>query len=141
MSDKVPNLRIVVDHLAALYPPAEAPVRSRYQELLRELHGRPHVYAKLSAVLRMNAGKKVPYRLNAHKDRLDVLYETFGPDRVLYGSDWPNSDLSAPYTAGLAVMQEYFNAKGRQAAEKYFWRNSVTAYGWVPRTREQPKGL
>ncbi|HYO81604.1 MAG TPA: amidohydrolase family protein [Bryobacteraceae bacterium] len=138
MSDSVPNLRIVLDHLPALYPPSAAPALARYKQLLQDLQSRKLVYAKLSAILRMQDGKKVPYRLQDHKDRLDLLYQTFGSDRVFYGSDWPNSDPSAPYAASLAVMQEYFSSKPREAAEKYFWRNSVHAYRWKPRSSDQP---
>lgn len=138
ISDQVPELRIVIDHLAAMYRPGEAKARAEYDAALRELHGRPKVYAKLSAVLRMQDDKKVSYQLKDHKSRLDLLYETFGADRVLYGSDWPNSDPSAPYGTSLQVMQEYFRPKGREAAEKYFWRNSVKAYRWVRRDGSQP---
>jgi predicted TIM-barrel fold metal-dependent hydrolase len=138
ISDKVPDLRQVIDHLPGLYPPTDAAERSAYDSHLRELHQRPHVYAKLSAVLRMQGDRKVSYELKDHQNRLDLLYQTFGPDRVLYGSDWPNSDPSAPYTALLSVVQKYFQPKGREAAEKYFWKNSVKAYRWTRRDDSQP---
>ena len=138
ISDRVPDLRIILDHLPALYPPAENAERARFDKALKELQPRRQVYAKLSAVLRTQEGKKVSYGLAAHKDRLDRLYDTFGPDRVVFGSDWPNSDLSNPYRDGLTVMQEYFSGKGREATEKYFWRNSVNAYRWVRRNSQQP---
>jgi predicted TIM-barrel fold metal-dependent hydrolase len=138
ISDQVPELKIVIDHLPALYPPSEEKARGEYHGYLRELAKRPLIFAKLSAVLRMDGDRKVPYELKAHKSRLDLLYETFGPDRVVYGSDWPNSDPSAPYTAVLKVVQEYFADKGREAAEKYFWKNSVKAYGWIRREKTQP---
>jgi predicted TIM-barrel fold metal-dependent hydrolase len=112
--------------------------RREYDRCLSELHQRPLVYAKLSAVLRMIGEKKVSYELKEHRERLDLLYGTFGPDRVLFGSDWPNSDPSAPYTAVLAIVQEYFGGKGLEAAEKYFWRNSAKVYQWVRRDNSQP---
>jgi predicted TIM-barrel fold metal-dependent hydrolase len=139
ISDLAPDLRIVIDHLPALYPPPDQAERTEYDRYLRELHRRPQVYAKLSAVLRKTGDRVVPYQLAEHKGRLDLLYETFGPDRVLYGSDWPNSDPSAPYTAVLAIVREYFDAKGREAAEKYFWRNSARVYRWVRRDNTQPE--
>ena len=139
MSDLAPDLRIVLDHLPALYPPADAAERSTYHRQLKELRQRPKVYAKLSAVLRMQNEKKVSYELKDHKDRLDLLCETFGEDRVFYGSDWPNSDPSAPYTIGLKIMRRYFDGKGRGPAEKYFWKNSIAAYRWVHRDRSQPR--
>lgn len=139
ISDKVPDLRVVIDHLPALYRPRESRESAAYDAHLRELHGRPKVYAKLSAVLRMIDGKTVSYELKDHKDRLDLLTETFGPDRILYGSDWPNSDPSAPYTAVLGVVQEYFKTKSREHAENYFWKNSTRAYRWKARNNSQPR--
>ncbi|MDX1979401.1 MAG: amidohydrolase family protein [Bryobacteraceae bacterium] len=138
ISDQVPDLRVVIDHLPALYEPKEAKDRALFHAHLKELHGRANVYVKLSAVLRMIGDRKVSYELKAHKARLDLLFETFGADRVLYGSDWPNSDPSAPYAAVLKVVQDYFQTKGREAAEKYFWKNSVKAYRWVKRDKSQP---
>ena len=138
ISDRVPELRVVIDHLPSMYPPPDAKDRADFQTSLRELQKRPKVYTKLSAVLNKVDGKTVSHKLEAHKDRLDLLYETFGADRVLFGSDWPNSDLSAPYTAVLGVVQEYFKTKPQEAAEKYFWKNSVQAYRWVRRDERQP---
>jgi L-fuconolactonase len=138
ISDQVPDLRLVVDHLPALYPPDERGARADYDRCLREFRQRPPIIAKLSAVLREVGGQRVSYELKDHKSRLDLLYETFGPDRVIYGSDWPNSDPSAPYTAVLAIVQEYFKTKSREAAEKYFWRNSAKVYRWVRRDNSQP---
>jgi predicted TIM-barrel fold metal-dependent hydrolase len=138
VSDIAPELRIIIDHLPGFYPPSDRAESGRYSLLLRELQQRPAVYAKLSATLNRVNGKKVSFELTDHKERLDLLYETFGPDRVIFGSDWPNSDLSAPYTAVLGVMQAYFRGKGREVAEKYFWRNSAKAYRWVKREPSQP---
>jgi predicted TIM-barrel fold metal-dependent hydrolase len=80
----------------------------------------------------------VPEDLAFYRDRLDAIFHLFGEDRVLYGSDWPNSDNWAPYPAVFHVVHEYFTGKGRAIAEKYFWKNSVAAYRWVKRTPAQP---
>jgi L-fuconolactonase len=138
ITDAVPNLRIVLDHLPALYPPVKADQRRQYEAWLTELKTRPNVIAKLSAVLRKVDDRQVSFELKDHKDRLDRLYEAFGADRVVYGSDWPNSDPSAPYTAVLRVVQQYFAGKSREAAEKYFWRNSARVYRLVRRDSSQP---
>jgi hypothetical protein len=39
----------------------------------------------------------------------------------------------------VKIVQDYFGAKSRIAAEKYFWRNSVAAYKWVKRDPSQPQ--
>ena len=138
LTDKVGNLRVVIDHLPQLNPPSEAPARDAYRRNLRELGKRPQVYVKISEVLRRVDGR-VPEDLDFYHSRLDELCGVFGEDRVLYGSDWPNGDQWAPYQKELAVVREYFNGKGRPAAEKYFWRNSVAAYRWVHRDPSQPR--
>jgi L-fuconolactonase len=39
----------------------------------------------------------------------------------------------------LELMKQYYAAKSRQAAEKFFWKNSVALYRWAARTPEQPR--
>ena len=136
-TDLVPNLRVVIDHLPQLNPPTEAAALKTYQATLREIGKRPQVYVKISEVLRRVDGK-VPSDLNFYRGRLDELFGVFGENRVLYGSDWPNSDNWAEYPQVLSIVREYFNAKGSAIAEKYFWKNSVAAYHWVKRAPGQP---
>ena len=66
------------------------------------------------------------------------LVGVFGEDRILFGSDWPNSDGVAPVENVFAVVKDYFMGKPRSVQEKYFWKNSVAAYRWVKREPEQP---
>ncbi len=138
LTDRVPALRVVIDHLPQLEPPAEPEDRNPYLVNLRELSKRQQVFVKLSEVLRRVDGQ-VPDSLSFYRDRLDMLWELFGPNRVLYGSDWPNSDQWAPYPKVLQVVREYVIAKGPEAAEKYFWKNSVIAYRWNRRAASQPR--
>ena len=137
ITDKIPNLRIVIDHLPQLDPPTDAAALKEYEGNLRELAQRPQAYVKISEVLRRVQGR-VPADLNFYRPRLDSLCEIFGEDRVLYGSDWPNADLWAPFETGLNIVKEYFTGKGRAAAEKYFWKNSLAVYRWVRRDASQP---
>jgi predicted TIM-barrel fold metal-dependent hydrolase len=124
VTDAVPDLRIVIDHLPQLAAPADSN--------LRELGKRPQVYAKVSEVLRRVNGR-VPLELAEYKPKLDEIFGIFGEDRVLFGSDWPNSDNWAPYGSVIGVVREYFLAKGTAVAEKYFRTNSTKAYRWQNR--------
>lgn len=137
LSDKVPNQRIVIDHLPQLEPPTDAAALKTYHGHLHELGKRPQIYVKLSSVLRRVNGQ-VPEDPAFYKPRLDELFGIFGEDRVVYGSDWPNSDNWAEYPAVFKIVHDYFMAKGRVIAEKYFWKNSVAAYRWVKRDAQQP---
>jgi predicted TIM-barrel fold metal-dependent hydrolase len=115
VKDARPRLRVVVDHLPRMSELAKA------ERELRELATRPDVWIKVSGV--------VPHR----PERLDLIYEIFGPDRLLYGSDWPNSDNYGSYGEGFAIVKAFFEKKGRDVAAKYFWRNSKAAYRWKER--------
>ncbi|MGA2074483.1 MAG: amidohydrolase family protein [Terriglobia bacterium] len=137
LTDRVPSLRVVVDHLPQLDPPAEKRARDVYESNLAELGRRPQVYVKVSEVLR-RVDSRVPTNLDFYKPRLDEIWEIFGEDRLLYGSDWPNSDKWGTYPQVLSSVRDYFNNKGRAAAEKFFWKNSVKAYRWVRRDSTQP---
>jgi L-fuconolactonase len=138
LTDKAPGLRVVIDHLPELDPPKDSQARKAFQATLRELGKRPQVYVKLSALLRRVDGR-VPRDLNFYRPMLDELCSFFGENQVMYGSDWPNSDLMGPYEELLNVVRQYFTAKGPAIAEKFFWRNSVAAYRWLKRDANQPQ--
>lgn len=139
LGDQVPKLRIVIDHLPQLALPIDGEGIKAYRTNLRELAARPQVYIKISEVLRRVDGK-IPQELSFYRAGLDELFDIFGEDRLLYGSDWPNSDQWAPFEVELRLVREYFTAKGHAVAEKYFWKNSVAAYQWVQRDNLQPGG-
>jgi len=137
VTDRVPHLRVVIDHLPQLDPPVAPEDLRAYQANLRELAKRPQVYVKISEVLR-RVDRSIPTDLAFYRPRLDELFGIFGEDHLLYGSDWPNSDQWAEYPQVLRIVREYFSAKGKAATEKYFWKNSVAAYRWVKREASQP---
>ena len=139
VSDKVPSLRIVVDHLPQMLRPTEPAPQASYDASMKALRDRPQVYVKVSEVLRRLADGKIPTDLDFYRPRIDEVVDVFGFDRVLYGSDWPNGDQWLPVPVGFKIVHEYFMSKGQAAAEKYFWRNSVKAYKWVKRTPAQPQ--
>ncbi len=124
-----PQLRIVIDHLPF---PAWDSDPAAMKTALAEITHVPLVFAKVSHVMRRVDGRTIEdaalYRL-----RLDVLWESFGADRVVFGSNWPVSKLFAPYDSLHKTVAEYFGEKGQAVTEKYFWRNSRRAYSWVPR--------
>jgi len=51
-TDKVPGLRIVIDHLPQMEPPTDSAARGAYESNLRELAKRPQVWLKVSEVIR-----------------------------------------------------------------------------------------
>lgn len=138
VTDKIPSLRVVIDHLPGLKVPTDRAARQKYEADLRELGKRPQVYVKISQVPQPVNGA-VSFELAHYRPLLDHLWEIFGPNRLLYGSDWPNSDPWGTYPRILGLVRSYFAEKGTDASEKYFWKNSVAAYRWVKRDHDQPQ--
>jgi L-fuconolactonase len=90
VAERHPDLTVVVDHLA------KPPIRDRgwepWASLLAEAAQAPNVVAKLSG-LNTAAGQSAtsadlaPY--------VEYAIDVFGPDRVMYGGDWPFALLAA----------------------------------------------
>jgi L-fuconolactonase len=137
VADRVPNLRVVIDHLPQMVSPTESAERTSYDASMKAFRDRPQVYVKVSEVLRRLDDNSIPTDLGFYRPRLDEILDVFGTDRVLYGSDWPNGDQWLPVPVGFKIVKDYFMGKGRRVAEKYFWKNSVNCYKWVKRTPGQ----
>src|ERR1035437_6264610 len=137
LTDEVASLRMVIDHLPQLEPPRDMGARTALQASLLELGKRPQVYVKMSEVLHP-VGGHVHYDLDFYRSRLDEIWDIFGPDRLIYGSDWPNSDHSAPLRQELKVVRDYIHTTGAVVTETFFWKNSIAAYRWIKRAAGQP---
>ena len=138
VNDKVPGLRIIVDHLPSMMGRLDASAKAAVEGNLRELAERPSVYIKVSEVMRIADGKPATDPA-LYKPLLDYLFDTFGEDKLIFGSDWPNGPAVDNLPVIVQIVQDYFYAKGRGVAEKYFWKNSLAAYKWIRRDPSQPQ--
>ncbi len=136
VADRVPDLKIVVDHLPHATIPAEKAASDAYWSDLRTLSQNPHVFVKLSEIPVQLNGKLVT-DFHSYQEGLDQLWDTFGENKCLYGSDWPNSDHVATYTQTLGIIRDYISRKGPAATVKFFSKNSIAAYKWRPRLPNQ----
>lgn len=96
LADAVPSLRIVLDHLGkpevgSPEHPAD-PRGTAWHETFRALAERPHVVAKLSGLPSQSAGGR--WSREQLAPFVDAALDAFGPERLLFGSDWP---VSTPY--------------------------------------------
>ncbi len=148
VKDKVPDLRIVLDHTANLTPRPAAPNdrgqiskadRTAMEANLRELVKRPHVYFKLSEVMQMGADGAPVTDPAVYKPRLDYLFDIFGEDRVVFGSDWPNGNAVDHLDVIVKIVRDYFSNRPRPVQEKFFWKNSIPAFQWIKREPGQPQ--
>ena len=121
--EKVPNLRIIINHMPEMPPHWTG-------DQIKPIAQHPQVYCKVSGVLQTMGGR-VPTDAAPYRASLDQLWEMFGPDRVVYGSNWPKSDHMGPYASVLNVVKEYVTPKGTAVAEKFFSRNAKAFYKWA----------
>lgn len=127
----LPGLRLVLGHLP-LDPPWDEAGRAAYGDNLRALGRAPSVYAKVSTVAR-RIGGHVPADAGSYKPALDQIWQAFGPDRVIYASNWPVCDLTAPYATVFHIVRDYLADKDQETVERYFWKNAYAAYKLHPR--------
>ena len=103
IAGKIPNLRLVIDHMP-VEPSGWKP------EAMRELAAHPQVYAKVSTVLkRVDGGVSV--NPADYKASLDEVWDVFGADRVMYGSNWPVSENLASYRSVLLTVMQYVQTR------------------------------
>ena len=125
-----PDLRVVIDHLP--FHAWDKDGTAAMRDALKEVAQLPRVYIKISYVPRQVGGRLVEDP-EFYRPGLDVLWNLFGPDRAIYGSNWPVSDLVAPYASMYKIVAAYFAGKSDADAQKFFWKNSLAAYSWLPR--------
>ena len=137
VAERIPDLRNVIDHLPHAPIPTEPDARDQYWANLHLLAGSPRVFVKLSEIPVRTNGKLVtdPHFYQAS---LDAIWDIFGEDHILFGSDWPNSDHVASYAQTFSIVRGYMARKTPAAREKYFWKNSIAAYKWQRRRSDQP---
>ena len=133
LAKSIPELRIVINHIAGVRIDGKLP-DSVWTEGMQMAAEYPRVYCKVSGLVESAEEKPAPDDVVYYTPTLDVLWEAFGEDRLVYGSNWPVSERFADYAIVQRIVMEYFRTKGQEATEKYFWKNAKAAYKWVARS-------
>ena len=98
----VPEGRFVLNHAAK--PPIAAGKLDPWAGLISELAGLPNVACKLSGLItEADWSRWKPADIRPYSDH---VFESFGPDRVLFGSDWPVCELAGDYPAVFGLAGE-----------------------------------
>jgi L-fuconolactonase len=140
LAERVPKLCIVIRHIAH-YPIGGKPMSKTWKENFGRIAALPNVYMKVSGLMErfvVTEHEKAPEMLSYYRPTLDIIWELFGEDRLMYGSDWPVCEHAGDFIAnGLHIVKPYFAEKGEEACRKFFWKNSKKAYKWEPRLPSQ----
>jgi L-fuconolactonase len=108
------GVSFVVDHAAK--PPIAAGGREPWASLLRALAMHDNVTCKLSGLT--TEASWATWMLDDLQPYADVVLESFGPDRVMAGTDWPVCTLAATYDASLRLtdrLTEHLSPDEREA--------------------------
>jgi L-fuconolactonase len=94
--------RFVLDHVAK--PPIRDGAIQPWADLIRPFGGLEHVACKVSGMV--TEADWTSWQASDLRPYVDHVLEVFGPDRLLFGSDWPVCLLAASYDRVVAVARE-----------------------------------
>jgi L-fuconolactonase len=130
---RFPEQSFVVDHMAK--PPIKFGSLEPWESYIRTIAQNTNVFCKVSGLvteadwLHWKSADIHPY--------LDVVFDAFGPERLMFGSDWPVCLLAANYGQVKGVVEMYVDAHAAQHKQNIFGGNAVRFYG----LKAAPRGL
>lgn len=127
LAERLPELRIVINHVGSVPIDGAAP-DLQWVEVMGRAAASPWVYCKVSGMAELSAVQPAPADPGFFAPVLDALWAAFGPERLIYGSNWPVCERAAGYTQVQRVAHDYFAGKGPEALERFLWKNALEAY-------------
>jgi L-fuconolactonase len=121
----VPEQRFVIDHLAK--PGIRTNSSTEWAKHMRAIAQNPNVFCKISGLVTeadWRGWKKADF-----KPYLDVVFEAFGAERLMFGSDWPVCLLAASYRQVKEIVEDYLRDFSEDEKGKVFGENAIRFYG------------
>lgn len=128
-----PNLKIVLDHAA--YIDFKGDPRPEWATAIQAASRAPNVYCKVSRFQEQAGARPAPVDLGPYRPVMNLLWDAFGEDRLLFGSNWPLSDSAGSLSDAVGIAREFVRSKGGRAEEKFFHHNAARVYGLKARPR------
>ena len=123
---------LVLDHLGK---PALAEWSSHsdgwphWRAAIAQLAALPHVAVKLSGLVTETAWAHQTALTETDRSRIrdcfDVALAAFGPERILFGSDWPVCQLAAPYAEVAGMAQTWASERLSETEQAAFWSDNA----------------
>jgi L-fuconolactonase len=120
-----PEQPFVLDHIAK--PFIKDGRISPWREQIRELAKSKNVWCKVSGMV--TEADHATWKPADFKPYLDVVFEAFGLDRLMYGSDWPVCLLAGSYQQVFGLVDDYTRQLGPEGRDKLFGGNAAGFYG------------
>ncbi|WP_194899193.1 amidohydrolase family protein [Catenulispora pinisilvae] len=121
----VPELSFVLDHLGK--PPIAAGELEPWASDIRTLAESPNVSCKLSGMVTEADPER--WKVADLRPYAEVVLEAFGPERVMFGSDWPVSTLAADYAQIVDTAKELTAGLSEAEREAVFGGTAIKVYG------------
>lgn len=122
--EQFPQQRFVVDHVAKPY--IKDGKIDGWKAGMQQLAQHSNVYCKISGMVTEADWKT--WTADQLKPYIDVVVESFGIDRIMYGSDWPVCLVASSYNKWIETVQNYFASFSTEEQEKVFSSNAIKFY-------------
>lgn len=119
-----PELMFVVDHIAK--PSIKDGIMRPWEQRIRELARYDNVYCKLSGMV--TEADWHHWKPEDFYPYLDVVFEAFGADRVMIGSDWPVCTVAGTYQSVMDIVLTYLQRFDTQIQAKVTGENAARFY-------------
>ena len=127
IAKRIPNLKIILDHFGGVTLDG-SPLDTEWVKSFRTVALQKNIYCKVSALFGRVKEQPAPRDIRFYTPVIDLAFECFGEDRLIYGSDWPVSETTGDYASVIKLTKAYFDGKGRGVSEKLFHKNAVSFY-------------
>jgi len=119
-----PNQKFIIDHLAKPY------IKDGFFEgwalLMKAVAQHQNVYCKISGMV--TEADWAHWKQEDFVPYLEVVFEAFGMDRVLFGSDWPVCLLATNYSEAKGIVEDFIVQFSEDEQEKLFGSNAIRFY-------------
>jgi L-fuconolactonase len=120
-----PGQKFVLDHISK--PLIKDHIISPWKEDIIKLAEHENVCCKLSGMVTEADHKK--WKHEDFRQYLDIVYEAFGPERLMTGSDWPVCRLAGDYKEVMGIVERYISEMPPKVQEKILGLNCKEFYG------------
>jgi len=120
-----PDQKFVLDHIAKPYIKDKRV--EKWANEMKDLAGFENVYCKVSGMV--TEAKWLDWEIEDFTPYLDVIFETFGSKRVLFGSDWPVCNVAGGYDKVVSIAQSYTAQLSANEQADFWGNNAVRFYG------------
>jgi predicted TIM-barrel fold metal-dependent hydrolase len=120
-----PDTRFILDHCGNVS--VQAPDRSQWEKDIAALAERKNVICKVSGIVA--SAKPGEWKPEDLEPIVKHVLRVFGPDRVVFGGDWPVCTLAATYRQWVEALQWIVRDHPPEERRKLFHDNAVRFYG------------